>query len=207
MNESRFSLLLKKIFGKIAKKCSARLPSICLQEFSKKKMEPSVTKIMWKLINHQYSVIRVRLIVSLSESSFSSLQSDSVTQNHSIMCALCILAHLFLYSKPHSSNGTICLMCLKCESNFCWSNMVWDWISIALTKYTLTQQVNDSHICLLGNCKNKSKKKEFETKKNWKRFTWNGESANEQLSARWWWMHFVYMDVSVQAVKIKCNRI
>lgn len=128
-------------------------------------MGPSVTKIMWKLINHQYSVIRVRLIVSLSESSFSGLQSDSVTQNHSIMCALCILAHLFLYSKPHSSNGTICLMCLKCESNFCWSNMVWDWISIALTKYTLTQQVNDSHICLLGNCKNKSKKKRVRNKK------------------------------------------
>lgn len=155
-------------------------------------MEPSVTKIMWKLINHQYSVIRVRLIVSLSESSFSGLQSDSVTQNHSIMCALCILAHLFLYSIPHSSNGTICLMCLKCESNFCWSNMVWDWISIALTKYILTQQVNDSHICLLGNCKNKSKKSPKQ-KKNWKRFTWNGESANEQLSARWWWMHFVYI--------------
>lgn len=128
-------------------------------------MEPGLTKIMWKLINHQYSVIRVRLIVSTSESSFIGLKSDSVTQNHSIMCALCILAHLFLYSIPHSSNGTICLMCLKCESNFCWSNMVWDWISIALTKYILTQQVNDSHICLLGNCKNKSKKSPKQKKK------------------------------------------
>lgn len=126
-------------------------------------MGPSVTKIMWKLINHQYSVIRVRLIVSTSESSFIGLNSDSVTQNHSIMCALCILVNL--YSKPHSSN----------EQQFTWC--VWNakvifvgqtWFGIGFQSHLRNIHSHNkwmirTYVCL-ATVKTKVKK-EFETKK------------------------------------------